>query len=176
MRPKGSAAELEARRRRAAEYFQERMPLQVIADRFGVSLSSIKRWKAAWKTGRVDALAAKPHPPRACKLSEKQKGQLVKLLLAGPVAAGFRTDLWTCARVAELVRKRFRVQYHPDHLGRILHDLGFSPQKPRQVAREQNAQAVKRWRQVDWPRIKKKRAAAGQPSFSSMKPAFACNR
>lgn len=176
MRPKGSAAELEARRRRAAEYFQERMPLQEIADRFGVSLSSVKRWKAAWQTGRVDALAAKPHPPRACKLSEKQKLKLVKLLLAGPVAAGFRTDLWTCARVAELVRKQFGVKYHPDHLGRILHDLGFSPQKPRQVAREQDAQAVERWRKEDWPRIKKKPDAAAQPLFLSMKPASVCSR
>lgn len=176
MRPKGTAAELEARRRRAVEYFQERMPLQQIADRLGVSLSSIKRWKAAWQAGGVNSLAAKPHPPRPCKLTEKQKRKLVELLLAGPVAAGFHTDLWTCARVAELVRKQFRVQYHPDHLGRILHDLGFSPQKPRQVAREQDAEAVERWRKYVWPRIKKKRASAGQPSFLSMNPASVCSR
>lgn len=159
MRPSGSAAELEARRRRAAEYFQERKPLRTIARLLGADLSSVKRWKSAWKAGGVDALAAKPHPPRATKLSMKQKQELVKLLLAGPRAAGFDTELWTCARVAELVRKRFGVQYHPDHLGRILHDLGFSPQKPKQVAREQDAQAVERWRERDWPRIKKKRVS-----------------
>jgi transposase len=162
MRTKGGAAELEARRRRAAEYFQERKPLREIARAVGVSLSSVKRWKVAWQTGGVNALAAKPHPPRATKLSEKQKQQLVKLLLAGPRSAGFRTDLWTCARVAALVRKQFCVKYHPDHLGRILHNLGFSPQKPRQVAREQDPQAVERWRKHDWPRIKKSPAARCQ--------------
>lgn len=162
MRTPGSAAELEARRRRAAECFQERKPLRTIARLLGVSLSSVKRWKGAWKVGGVKALAAKPHPPRAAKLSDGQKEELVKLLLAGPLAAGFSTDLWTCARVAELVRKRFRVKYHPAHLGRVLHDLGFSPQKPRQVAREQDADAVERWRKHDWPRIKKKRADAGR--------------
>ena len=165
MRPPGSAAELEARRRRAAEYFQAGKSLRTIARLLGASLSSVKRWKLAWRTGGVDALAAKPHPPRQTKLSERQKLELVQLLLAGPIAAGFKTDLWTCARVAELVRKRFRVTYHPDHLGRILHDLGFSPQKPKQVAREQDVEAVKRWRKKDWPRIKKKPVAAAQPLY-----------
>ena len=176
MRPPGSAAELEARRRRAAEYFQARKPLREIARLLGASRSSVKRWKAAWKTGGVDALAAKPHPARATKLSEKQKRQLVEMLVAGPLAAGFRTDLWTCGRVAQLVRKRFRVSYHPDHLGRILHDLGFSPQKPRHVAREQDAEAVERWRREDWPRIKKKPSVV-EPALSlSTKQAFACSR
>ena len=108
----------------------------------------------------MDALAAKPHPPRLSKLSDRHKQELVKLLRAGPLAAGFKTDLWTCARVTALVRKRFRVKYHPDHMGRILHDLGFSPQKPKQVAREQDTVAVERWRKADWPRIKKKPVAA----------------
>ena len=157
MRTKGSAAELEARRRRAAEYFQARKSLHTVARLLGVSLTSVKRWKRAWKTGGVEALAAKPHPGGRSKLSEEQKQELVEILLAGPVAAGYRTDLWTCVRVAEVVRKKFRVRYDPGHLSRILHDLGFSPQKPKQVAREQDTEAVERWRKQDWPRIKKKR-------------------
>lgn len=176
MRTPGSAAELEARRRRAAELFQERKPLREIARLLGVSLTSVKRWKRAWKGGGVDALAAKPHPGGPAKLSTGQKQELVTILLAGPVAAGYRTDLWTCRRVAEVVRKRFRVQYHPGHVSRILHDLGFSPQKPRQVAREQDGESVERWRTHDWPRIKKKRGGAAPASFFSMKRAFVCSR
>lgn len=166
MRTKGSAAELEARRRRAAEFFQERKPLAEIARLVGASLSSVKRWKRAWSEGGVAALAAKSHPGPAPKLSSQQKQELVAILRRGPRAAGYRTDLWTCDRVAEIVRKTFRVSYHPDHLGRILHDLGFSPQKPQQVAREQDAAAVERWRKQDWPRIKKK-LADGAPAWFS---------
>jgi transposase len=164
MRTKGRARELEARRRRAAEFFQERKPLAEIARLVGASLSSVKRWKRAWLEGGAEALAAKPHPGPTPKLSWDQKQRLVSILLRGAVAAGFRNELWTCARVAEVVRKRFRVSYHPDHVGRILHDLGFSPQKPQRVAREQDAAAVERWRRKDWPRIKKKRAATAPAS------------
>ncbi|MCA9235694.1 MAG: IS630 family transposase [Planctomycetales bacterium] len=155
MRTPGSAAELEARRRRAAEYFQARKSLPEIAAVLGVHLSSVKRWKRAWREGGVEALGAKAHPGGVSKLSDEQKQSLVQMLIDGPLAAGYKTDLWTCARVAEVVRKKFRVQYDPGRVSRILHDLGFTSQKPRQVAREQDADAVERWRRVDWPRIKK---------------------
>jgi transposase len=136
----------------------------------------VKRWKRTWKAEGVEGLAAKPHPGPAPKLSEQQRQELVEILLAGPVAAGFRTNLWTCKRVAQVVRKRFKVSYHRDHVRRILHDLGFSPQKPRRVAREQDAGAVDRWRRQDWSRIKKKLVAAVRASFSSTKPAFDFSR
>ena len=176
MRTKGSAVELEALRRRAAMLFQERKPLAEIARLVGASLFSVKRWKRAWVEGGVAALAAKPHPGPKPRLSEDQRQELVAMLRRGPIAAGYRTDLWTCARVAEVVRKKFRVSYHPDHLGRILHDLGFSPQKPQQIAREQDAAAVERWRKKDWPRIKKKPVAAGPALYSWMKQGFAFSR
>lgn len=170
MRPSGSAAELEARRRRAAEFFQERKPLQEIASLVGVSLTSVKRWKRTWKAEGVEGLAAKPHPGPEPKLSEKQRQTLTKILLKGSVDAGYRTDLWTCARVSKVVRKQFGVSYHPAHMGRVLHDLGFSPQKPRRVAREQDPQAVDEWRKQDWRRIKKKPADAEPVLYLSMKP------
>jgi len=121
-------------------------------------------------------LAAKPHPGPTPKLSCEQKQELLAILKAGPVASGFKTDLWTCARVAKVVRKEFRVSYHPDHVGRILHDLGYTPQKLRRVAREQDAEAVERWLKKDWPRIKKKRVDVAQLLPLLMKPAFACSR
>lgn len=176
MRTPGSAAELEARRRRAAEYFQARKSPSEVAGLLGVHLSSAKRWKRAWSDGGVAALAAKPHPGGVCKLSDEQKQSLVKMLLDGPLAAGYKTDLWTCARVVELVRKKFRVRYDPAHFSRILHDLGFTPQKPRQVAREQDPAAVERWRKVDWPRIKKKLGDRAHASSLSTKRASACSR
>jgi len=176
MRPLGSAAELEARRRRAAEHFQAGKSLRTIAELLGVSLSSVKRWKAAWQAGGAEALAAKPRPEPPRKLTADQRDQLVEIVLVGPLAAGFRTDLWTCDRIAAVIRRKFGVTYHPGHLSRILHELGFTPQKPRQVAREQDPEAVERWRKYDWPRIKKKRGGAALSSPLSMKPDSACSR
>lgn len=120
--------------------------------------------------------APKPQLGPESKLDAKQRERLRELLLAGPIAAGFSTELWTCRRVAEVVRREFGVDYHPDHLGRILHDLGFSPQKPQRRASERNEAAIARWRSHDWPRIKKSRVAGTPSSSFSMNPAFVCSR
>ena len=166
MRTKGSAAELEARRRRAAEFLRERMTPAEVARLVGASLSSVKRWKKALELEGEAALAAKPHAGPAPRLSCDQKQELVAILKQGPLAAGFKTDLWTCRRVAEVVKKNFKVVYHPDHLGRILHELGFSPQKPRVVARERDEKAIAHWRRYRWPQIKKSSHSASHHRFS----------
>src|SRR3712207_3439850 len=43
--------------------------------------------------------------------------------------------LWTCARVAAVIRKGFGISYHPAHISRLVRALGLSLQKPRCVRR-----------------------------------------
>ena len=166
MRPKGSAAELEARRCRAAEYFQERRPLQEIADRFGVTLTSVKRWKRAWKANGVEGLAAKPHPGPKPKLTAKQREQLGRWLLKGARAHGYHTELWTLKRVAEVIQDRFGVQYDSSGVWHVLQNMGWSCQKPERRARERDERAIARWRKKDWPRIKKRATKRPNRRFS----------
>lgn len=88
MRSPGTAAHLEARRRRAADLLADGMSLAEVARRVGADVSSVKRWKRALRVGGDDALAAKPHPGRPSKLSVDQKQRLALILRAGPLAAG----------------------------------------------------------------------------------------
>jgi transposase len=176
MRPKGSAAELEARRRQAVVLLHDGKSNTEVARLVGVHLSSVKRWKRAIASGDLSILAAKPHPGRSPKLSLAQKQELVQIVRGSPLAAGFATTLWTCRRVAEVIRQRFGVQYHPDHVGRLLHALGFSQQKPQRRARQGNRDAIERWRKRSWERIKKRDASSKQPSCFLMKPASCCSR
>lgn len=176
MRTKGTAAELEVRRRIAARLFMEDVTLADIARCVDASVSSVRRWKKAWETGGEAALAAKPHPGPPCRLSADQQEQLCEVLVAGAQASGYDTDLWTCRRVAAVIQKRFGVSYHFNHVGRVLHALGFSPQKPLRRARERDEEAIERWRREDWPRIKKRDADSKPASCFSMKVAFSCSR
>lgn len=176
MRPPGTAAQLEARRRRAADLLANGKSLAEVARLVRADVSSVKRWKRALREGGADALAAKPHPGRPAKLSRPQKQQLAAILRAGPLAAGFRTDLWTCRRVAEIIRREFAVEYHADHVGRLLHGLGFTRQKPQRRARERDEAAIARWRREDWPRIKKRDGAGKLSSCFSMRRASSCSR
>jgi transposase len=163
MRPKGSAADLESRRLLAGQLILDGRDNGEVLEIFGVSESSVKRWRRAVEKGGLDALKAKPHPGRKPRLNAKQKRQLVEILLAGPRKAGYHNELWTCRRVADVVAKRFGVTYHPDYLGRMLHDLGWTCQKPEQRAREADDTAMARWRKRDWPRIKRGHPRAAVP-------------
>jgi transposase len=175
MRTKGTAAELEVRRRIAASLFGQKITLAEIAQLLDVSLSSVRRWKKAFQQNGPAGLAAKPHPGPRAKLSEDQQEQLCDLLVAGARASGYDTDLWTCRRVAVLIERHFGVAYHFNHVGRLLHALGFSPQKPLRRARERDEEAIERWRREDWPRIKKGAAAGKLASFFSMKAVSFCS-
>ena len=160
MRLKGSAAELETRRRLAGRLLLEGRRIDEIAQIVAASESSVRRWRQAVQKGGLEALKAKPHPGPKPRLNEKQKQRLVKTLLAGPCKAGYRTDLWTCPRVAEVIAKKFGVKYHPAHVWKILRSLGWTPQKPEQRARERNEADIRWWRRQEWPRIKKGRSVS----------------
>ena len=155
MRTKGTAAELEIRRRIGGRLLLQGKKLREVADACEVDISSVKRWKAAVREYGLKALAAKGSPGREAKLNEAQKAELVEILLAGPVNAGYRNELWTRGRVAEVIERRFGIRYHPAHVWRILRNLGFSCQKPEQKAREQDDDDVDHWRRYKWPALKR---------------------
>lgn len=122
----------------------------------GVDRRSVRRWKASVSQGGPDAVKAKPAPGRPPRLDATAKRRLERHLLRGARAAGFPTDLWTCPRIAVVIRRQFRVPYHVDHIGRLLRAMGWSPQKPERRARERDEAAIQRWVKQAWPRIKKK--------------------
>jgi transposase len=159
MRPKGSAAVLETRRRLAGNLLLEGRTIGEVAQIVGASVSSVRRWRLVVERGGLEALKAKPHPGRKPRLNDKQKQRLVKVLLVGPRKAGYHNDLWTCPRVSQVIAKTFGVTYHPAHVWKILRSLGWTPQKPEQRARERNEADIRHWRRQEWPRIKRGRRA-----------------
>ena len=142
MRPQGSPAEFERRRLRAIELLQRDRPVHVVAERLGVDRRSVRRWKRAHRRQGRAGLRARPASGRPPKLTAAQRHRLARLVIAGPEAAGYRTGLWTCRRIVDLIRSHFNVVYHPDHVGRLLRACGLSPQRPQPRARERDDRRV----------------------------------
>jgi transposase len=168
MRPKGSSAALEQRRRDAVAMLRQGSKPAEVAKALRVSLVSVGRWRKAAAEGGAKALVAKPHPGRPPKLCVEERRQLIGLLKQGPVRHGYGTQLWTLGRIAEVIELHFGVSYHPSQVWRILLSLDWTWQKPQRRARERDEAAIERWRRLDWPRIKKggkqrpERAVAGR--------------
>jgi transposase len=155
-RPKGSADWLEDRRRRALALVDSGCSLNEAGRRIGCSASSVMHWWNARRRGGEQALRVRFSPGRPPKLRPKQLRRLIQLLLKGPLARGYRSNLWTTKRIAQLIEDEFEVHYHPNHIGRVMHRLKWSHPKPKRRASQHDDEAIKRWKRNSWPRIKKK--------------------
>lgn len=129
-------------------------PVQVAAA-VGAPRQTVYRWLDVLNDGGIDALRVINKGGRPAQLDGAQYDELRQVLLDGPQAAGFDTDLWTLKRVREVIRRRFGVQFSEVHVWRLLGKLGFSSQKPERQAKERDEAAVARWKKRTWPALKK---------------------
>jgi transposase len=156
MRSNGTAKELEARRRLAVQRVEDGWTQREVAAFLGVHPVTVAKWVARFRAAGVGGLAAKPTPGRPRFLTAEQEKTVLGWLADPPSKHGFRTDLWTARRVAELIRTTFRVEFHPHYVREWLKKRDCTPQKPARRAKQQNPAEVDRWLKVEWPRIEKK--------------------
>jgi putative transposase len=164
-------ARRERLRLEAAELIEAGASDREIAKRLRVSRMSANRWRRALAAGGRAALASRGAGGAKCKLSAAQLAELEALLEAGPAAFGWDEDQrWTLARVTELVRDRFGVDYTLAGMDVLLHRIGWSVQVPARRAAERNEAAITAWREEAWPVIKAPRRtwAAGSSSKTNL--------
>lgn len=125
----------------------------------GCAPSSVTRWRDALQAGGEGALKVRFSPGRPPRLSAAQRQRTVRLLLRGALANRFSSELWTTGHVATLIHQHCRERFHRSHVARLLHELGFSCQKPERRALERDEARIEQWKRQDWPRIKKHCAA-----------------
>jgi putative transposase len=154
MYPIFTRKQIEQRRQEAALLFAQNLSNAEVARRIGVSRPTVSGWRQRWQADQKNGLALRAPGP-ASRLSRSQQQQLADALLPGPQAHGYDTQLWTLARIAEVIERRFGVTYNPHYVSELLHKMGWSCQKPLCRARERNEDAIARWVAEEWPQIKK---------------------
>src|SRR5437870_2938681 len=137
---------LEWRRFRALHLAQHGWSQRDIAGTLGVSRMSVSRWLARAREGGPAALRARPSAGAPPKLPAAQKALIPEFLWHGAEAYGFRGDVWTCARIAQVIEWECGVAYHKDHVSRLLKELGWTPQIPITRAIQRDEVAIKDWR------------------------------
>src|SRR5215217_8642357 len=145
----------EGRRLRAYELKQQGWKQTHIADALGVTEGAVSQWMKRAREQGVEGLRHKPPPGATPRLSEEARAKLPELLARGAEAHGFRGEVWTCERVATMIRKEFGVSYHPAHVSRMVRALGFSLQKPQRRAEQRDEEAIEHWKEKKWPSLKR---------------------
>lgn len=146
----------EWRRGRAVLGYLEGRRVIDIAAELDVTRGSVNRWLQWYDAAGTEGLETLKAPGPEPKLSTGQLQELSKLVEDGPLAAGYRSGVWTGPMIGDLIAERFGVRYHPQSVPRLLNQLRFSVQRPRKRLARADAEAQQVWVKKRFPAIKKK--------------------
>ncbi|MFJ3311190.1 IS630 family transposase [Streptomyces sp. NPDC086549] len=159
-------------RMQAAELFEQKVKPPEVARRLRVSVKSAYQWHQLWRDGGAQALASRGPSGSRCRLSPRCLEKLAEYLEQGPAAHGWVEDqVWTAARVATLIGRKFHVAYSVSGATRLMHRLGFSPQIPARRVAARDETAVTVWKEATWAEVKEPGRPAAATSASRTRQA-----
>jgi transposase len=157
---------LEDTRRLVVHAIEKGMSVDQAAAIFECGRSTIFGWMKAHREQGPEALKVKKAPGATPKLTDRQLAQLRRTIIGkDPRQLQFEFALWTRDIVREVIKMEFGVEYTPQGVGLILRKLGLSPQRPLVRAYEQDPERVRRWKEVEYPRIRAHAVATGASIF-----------
>ena len=124
-----------------------------IATILKVHRSKVSIWLQNWQEYEMEGMLEGHRSGRPPALHDHQKQKLADILDSGPVAYGFTSGVWTSPMVARVIKEEFSVTYHPAHVSRILHEIGFSVQRPTKILAQANTDLQSRWVRYKYPSI-----------------------
>jgi transposase len=141
---------------RALELHHRGWSQRLIAAALGATESAVSRWLSAARSGGSEALVSRTGQRGvAPRLTPEQLRLIPDFLWHGAEAYGFRGDVWTCDRVAGVIREEFDVSYSNSQVSRLLKRLGWTPQVPITRAIQRDEEAITQWRTGPWPALKR---------------------
>ena len=126
-----------------------------VAAAMGVNIRTVFRWLADFAEGGQNALLAKPIPGRPPILDADQLQWIAKTVKDHtPQQMRFEFALWTLSLVGEVIYQKFGKRLSAGSLSRVMRILGYTPQKPKYLAWQQDPILVETWRTENFPAVK----------------------
>jgi transposase len=127
-----------------------------IAELLDAARSKVSQWLSDYERFGYEALLEGQRPGRPGQLTRQQQVQLEDIIDSGPQAWGFLSGVWSAPMVGRIISEEFGIGYTARHVRRLLHEWGFSVQRPRRKLMRANPREQNRWRRHTYPRLKKK--------------------
>ena len=147
---------LEEIRRMAVERVREGEDPSAVIASYGFCRTTIYKWlRAAKGRGRgLEALRSRKGTGRPRKLRKSQEQQVFRWINGkDPRQYGFDFGLWTRMIVAELIFDKFDIELSLASIGKLLADVGLTPQKPLMRAYDRDPEAIEAWKRDIYPSI-----------------------
>ena len=147
-----------------------------ISRMLGVHRSSATLWLQHWMEKGLEGLLEGQRSGRPAELDAKDIDLLKDIVESGPIAYGFTSGVWTSPMIPRVIADEFGVRYHPGHVRKLLHEIGFSVQRPRRKLARADVEKQSRWRRYILPALKKTLKPKAQKFSTRTKPRSAKTR
>ena len=157
---------LESMRRIALQRIAEGERPSDVMRSFGFCRTTIYKWMRAVETQGEGVLVSRRGTGRPPQLTATQKQKVAHWITGkDPRQYGFDFGLWTRRILVELIRQRFGVELSVTTVGRLLAELGITPQKPLRRAYERDPKAIERWQRETFPALRRRAKRRGADIF-----------
>jgi transposase len=134
--------------------YNEGFSVPTISNLFDISEGTIYKWLKRLEQESIDELIYDDSGGgRSPKLPESKRPKLEEILREGPEEQGFTGQIWTSARVAEIIDRKFGISVHRVTAWKYLRELGWSNKKPQRIATERDEDAIEEFRNEEWKMI-----------------------
>ena len=134
---------------------------------YGFQRTTIYKWlREARKKGGLERLKSRKSTGRPVRLNEKHKKQVFRWINGkDPRQYSFDFGLWTRKIIATLIEKKFHIEMSVTSVGRLLAEIGITPQKPLRRAYERDRSAIEKWKKEEFQAIRKRAKRRGAEIF-----------
>ena len=144
---------LEGYRFAAIKLHKRNVAIVTIAESFGVTTEAVYIWlKKARTLGARSLISSKAAGPEPA-LGRRHFSELLRTIRRPASKLGYSTDLWSGPRLRHFIKHKFRIEYHPKHMPRLLRRLGLNFKFPERRALEQDPKAVRKWKRERLPKL-----------------------
>lgn len=141
-------------RKRAVARVQAGESPEAVIRAMGFCRACIYNWLAMYRAGGWAALDARKRGGRPRKVTAKMIAWVYRVVTSGdPRQYKFPFALWTRTVIATLVYRRYGVRLSANSVGRLLAQLGITPQKPLWRAYQQDPERVRHWLETEYPAL-----------------------
>lgn len=143
-------------RTRAIQAISSGQSIDSVAKALRYDRSTIHRWLQRYNSNpSIDSLTPKRRSGRPRTWTKKHQDRLVKDILQPASKFGFETDFWTCRRLIQHVKKKFKVKVSQPTMWRYLRESTLTYQKPEKRYKEADPVAQEKWLKNELPEIKR---------------------
>jgi len=141
---KRNVKKLENRRLQGYRLLKKGVSQSEVARQLGVTRQTVHEWKKSMEESFRSWRAKDLGRPMRLTLTELRKS--ASTVRRGVSSMNYRHEKWTLELIATIIGYKYNVHYSPSHVSRIMHQMGFSCQKPP----SSDQKSLKAWEKYGW--------------------------